>query len=81
MVGVTVFVGVTDGVIVFVGVTDGVTLGVGVGPLIVKVKSSTGQKFSPQSGQSGLNISNVSFNKLKLCLTSGADNGETYILN
>jgi hypothetical protein len=73
--GVTVFVGVTDGVTVFVGVTDGV------GPLIVNVKSSTGQNSSPQSGQSGLNILNVSFNRLKLCFTSGADNGETYILN
>ena len=71
------------GVIVTVGVGVGVSVlvGVGVGPLIVNVKLSTGQKFSPQSGQSGLNISKVSFNRLKLCFTSGADNGEIYILN
>ena len=48
---------------------------------MVNVKSPTGQKFSPQSGQSGLNILKSSFNNLKLCLTSGADNGDTYILN
>ena len=37
--------------------------------------------FVLQSGQSGLNILNFSFNKRKLCLTSGADNGVVYILN
>jgi hypothetical protein len=34
-----------------------------------------------QLGQSGLNKLNLVFNMSKLCLTSGADNGETYILN
>ena len=75
------------GVGVLVGVTVGVTLGVGVGSCVVvvvtisNVKSSTSQKSSPQSGQSGLNILNLSFNTLKLCLTSSPLNGSTYILN
>jgi hypothetical protein len=34
-----------------------------------------------QLGQSGLNKLNLVFNISKLCLISGADNGETYILN
>jgi hypothetical protein len=34
-----------------------------------------------QLGQSGLNITQVSLSNLKLCFTSGADNGVTYILN
>jgi hypothetical protein len=35
----------------------------------------------PQLGQSGSNKLNVGFSIEKLCLTSGAESGETYILN
>ncbi len=45
------------------------------------VKSLGKQNTVLQSGQSGFNILNVSFNIKKLCFTSGADNGSTYILN
>jgi hypothetical protein len=75
IVGVTVFVGVTVGVMVLVGVF----VGVGVGK-IVYVKSLSKQGIL-QLGQSGLNKLNLVFNISKLCFTSGADNGETYILN
>ena len=34
-----------------------------------------------QLGQSGLNKLNLVWSNSKLCFTSGADNGETYILN
>ena len=48
---------------------------------ILYVKSLGKQTDVEQSGQSGLNILKIFFNKLKLCFTSGADNGVTYILN
>jgi hypothetical protein len=89
--GVTVFVGVCVKVLVGVGVAVGVTVsvgvivfvgvfvGVGVGK-IVYVKSSS-KHVILQLGQSGLNKLNFVFSNSKLCFTSGADKGETYILN
>ena len=74
-VGVIVLVGVTVGVMVFVGVT------LGVGSITSYSKSFTSQTTGLQSGQSGSNILNLSFNILKLCFISGAVNGSTYILN
>ena len=70
-----VVVGVTVGVSVFVAVL----VGVGVGN-IVYVKSLSKQGML-QLGQSGLNKLNLVFNISKLCFTSGADKGDTYILN
>ena len=83
-VGVGVLVGVTVGVLVGVGDTDIVVVVVVTGSIvvvvvvtsdIVYVKSLGAQVTVVQTGQSGSNIENVSFNNLKLCLTSGADNG------
>jgi hypothetical protein len=80
-VGVCVFVGVAVGVIVkvFDGVLVGVFVGVGVGNMEY-VKSFSKQGIL-QLGQSGLNKLNFVFSNSKLCFTSGADKGETYILN
>jgi hypothetical protein len=72
---VTVDVGVGVGVLVLVGV------GVGVAGAITNVKSLVVQAETLQSGQSGLNIWNWVILNSKLCLTSGADKGSTYILN
>jgi hypothetical protein len=88
---VTVTLGVTVGVFVcvFVIVTVGVTVGVFVGVIvfvgvgvgkIVYVKSLSKHGML-QFGQSGLNKLNFVFSNSKLCFTSGADKGETYILN
>jgi hypothetical protein len=78
--GIVVVVVVTGIVVVVVVIGIVVVVVVEIFP-IVYVKSSGGQISVLQSGQSGLNILNVFFNILKLCLTSGADNGVTYILN
>ncbi|NDG65296.1 MAG: hypothetical protein EBY29_17835 [Planctomycetes bacterium] len=80
-VGEIVEVGVTEGLGVFVIVGVIVTVGVFVGVDMFIVKVSIAQSIKKQSGQSGLNMLNLSFNNLKLCLISGADNGSTYILN
>ena len=80
-VGVAVFVVVKVGVSVVVGVNVlvGVFVGVGVGKILYE--KSLSRQGMLQLGQSGLNKLNLAFNISKLCFTSGADNGETYILN
>ena len=69
--------GVWVGVTVTVGVIVAVIVGVGVGDWVLNWKSFGSQTSGLQSGQSGLNIENLSFKILKLCLISGAVNGET----
>ena len=94
-VGVTVLVGVTVGVTVGVAVSVVVNVGVsvevgvnvlvdvfvGVGVGKILYEKSLSKHGILQLGQSGLNKLNLVFNTSKLCLISGADNGETYILN
>ena len=89
LVGVTV--GVTVGVAVFVVVKVGVSVDVGVNVLVevfvgvgvgkILYEKSLSKQGILQLGQSGLNKLNLVFNISKLCFTSGADKGDTYILN
>ena len=80
-VGVFVSVTVTVGVGVKVGVTVFVAVLVGVGVGKTEYVKSFSKHGILQLGQSGLNKLNCVCKILKLCFTSGADNGDTYILN
>jgi len=67
-----VLVVVCDGVLVGVTVGEGVIVG-------VTVVDGVGGMITKQSGQSGSNKEYFDFNNLKLCLTSDASSGSTYI--